>query len=173
MDLVNLTAKSGPIDMVAVDFPCQPISRAGPRRGQRDARFSLFLDLCRIINWCQTEQRGRSLIYLLENVCIDADADKAVLDADKLIRAFLGEPSICIDAPQLGSLSHGWRRFWTNMLAPDELASLLPKDHPLPMPEVYLDDEHSLAPVFSLDQPPFRPCNVKGQDKKVLPTIVS
>ena len=53
------------------------------------------------------------------------------------------------------------------------LASLLPDDHPLPMLEVYLDDEHSPAPVFSSDQPPFRLCNVKGQDRKVLPTIVS
>ena len=99
MDLVNLTAKRGPIDMVAAGFPCQPISREGPERGQKDTRFPVFLDLCRIINWCQTQQGGRPVIYLLENVCIDADADKAVLDADKLIRAFLGEPSMCIDAP--------------------------------------------------------------------------
>ena len=59
------------------------------------------------------------------------------------------------------------------MLALDELTSLLPDDHPLPMLEVYLDDEHSPAPVFSSDQPPFRLRNVKGQDRKVLPTIVS
>ena len=59
------------------------------------------------------------------------------------------------------------------MLAPHELASLLLEDHPLPMLEVYLDDEHSPAPLFSSNQPPFRLCNVKGQDRKVLPSIVT
>ena len=59
------------------------------------------------------------------------------------------------------------------MLAPHELASLLPDAHPLPMLEVYLNDEHSPAPIFSSDQPPFRLCNVKGQDRKILLTIVS
>ena len=84
MDLVNLTARRGPIDMVPAGFPCQLISRARPRRGQIDTRFPVFLDLCRIINSCHTEQNGRPMVYLLENVCIDADVDKAVLDADKL-----------------------------------------------------------------------------------------
>jgi hypothetical protein len=173
MQLVNLTARHGPIDILAAGFPCQPLSRAGPGRGKTDNRFPVFLDLCRIINWCQQEQKGRPVVYLLENVCIDKSAPPSVQDADKLIRAFLGEPTLIVDSPQLGGLSHRLRLFWTNMLPREELQQLVPANHPLPDLALVLDAEHTTAPVLSSDCPPYRLCNKAGQERKVLPTLVS
>ena len=89
------------------------------------------MELVRLISWCQNEQGGRPVIYLLENVDVRADAPTLVKRADIQIRSFLGKPSIRIDAATLGGLSHRFRRFWTNLAAPNQLQRWVPLDHPL------------------------------------------
>ena len=96
-----------------------------------------------------------------------------VKKAGDLVQSFLG-PCLLVDFADHGSVCHRNRLYWTNMLPIEVLEKVMPKKllPSPPMHEVLLPFHEPSIPGH-LDQRPFAPHNVGGEDRICMPTAVS
>ena len=163
----------GRVDLVVAGWPCQGHSRAGGGLGLMDPRSQLFHEMVRILRMVQNTQK-EPVGFLLENVHSGEDARPLVQAAWATVTGVLGQP-VVLDAAQVGSCAHRVRAYWTNLIPRPWLESAVRLEGRLA--DLYVDDildaGRTSAPV-TLELPaPFFPCNVVGQRRRALPTLVS
>ena len=172
-DLISLVQYNGPVHFVCGGWECQPMSLAGLHQGLDDSRFDCFLDMVKILNYLQKEQKP-SPLYLFENTWPGLPGQYPKVDeAATLIESFLGAP-VTIDAAGLGSAAHRVRLFWTNWLKPETLQDAIPKDIlPSPSLKQILHVDHVPSQPTKYPRPPFAGHNKVSQPRLTMPTIVS
>ena len=91
---------------------------------------------------------------------------------ERQIQEFVGAPAV-IDAVSVEGREHRLRSIWTNILPAAFFEGCVNRD-PQPPPLQDLTDEyHQPSPVYHDEQHPFCKLNVRGQPRRVLPTILS
>ena len=148
--LGNYVARHAQIDFVGAGFPCQPMSPAGNGLGVRDDRFAPFFDLMWILTWCQREQEGRPFQYMLENVQPGHLNNEDMRSANTFLLAFLGDPFL-LDAASVGAPTHRLWRYWTNIMANNQLQQLVPENYLVPNLCWFLESEYTTSPVLLAD----------------------
>ena len=90
-----------------------------------------------------------------------------------MIEAFIGAP-VVIDVAGLGSAAHRVRLFWTNWISPEILHKAIPTDvKPCPPLKQILNVDHQSGWPTKHPMSPFALHNRVGQERLVMPTIVS
>jgi len=170
---VNRTA--GQQWLVVAGWPCQDFSLAGPSRGLRADRSQLLHVLVNHIGALQQLQPELPPAYLMENVPFQFHRSQQIAQHDYTqITSIIGQP-VVLDAAQVGSFAHRARNFWTNLCAPEHLSLALqcvrrPAGRTV---QQILPDHREAQPVLRPDPMPQHPCNVPGQPRQALPTLMS
>ena len=160
-------------------WECQDLSAAGSGQGLRGRHSSTYYPLVQIVRHIQLMAAELQLPapgYILENTAFQFNwrsQQVAQRDYQQVLRE-LGEPMV-LDAAQFGSYAHRLRNFWTNILAPEDMRALLtvvPRAPGLLVTDI-LSSGREPAAVASDDQPPFYPCNQRGQPRSAFPTVMA
>jgi hypothetical protein len=116
--------KLGQVDLIICGFPCQGFSRATRRaQGLRDPRSSVFSDMVNLLHEITYEHGNCG--WLIENVdASDHRNDLVREEYNQVVKGVLG-PGYAFDAIAVGSYAHRFRRFWTNLIRPTLLHSMV------------------------------------------------
>ena len=161
--------------MLWAGWECQDLSAAGSGRGLQGRRSSTFFPLHDVLGQLRT-QLGGSFAYVLENTAMDVPWQRSTVvrqDYRHLVQ-LLGEP-LQLDAAQFGSRAHRLRLYWTNLAPVQLLQPVLQRtqrDQALTVQQI-LDPGRRCRGVEVDDAPPFFCCNVAGQQRRALPTLMA
>jgi site-specific DNA-cytosine methylase/transposase-like protein len=161
--------------LVVGGWPCQDLSLAGPSHGMSGKRSRLLHELVQLLGTLQQLLPHQPPAFLLENVPFQHHNKQSIAVTDfQQVCGIIGQPTT-IDAAQFGSLAHRARNYWTNLCAPDLLASALQHVHRPPNRTVQLLlQPHQVAQaVFRPDPTPQFPCNQPGEARQAWPTLMS
>lgn len=161
--------------LIVAGWPCQDLSSAGPSTGLNGNRSRLLYDLVRTVGILQQLSPDQPPAYLFENVPFQHHRSQQIAVQDfAAVQQMIGEP-VVLDAAQFGSLAHRARNFWTNLCTPPQLNAALQFVHRPPNRTVQdmLPPGRVAQPVRRADYVPQYPCNVPGQERKALPTLMS
>jgi len=97
-DITKLDGKqyAGTVDILTGGFPCQPVSVAGNRKGNEDARW-LWPDMCRVINTVRPRWVIAENVINLINLGLDEVLDD--LEASGYETTVLGIPACAVGLP--------------------------------------------------------------------------
>jgi site-specific DNA-cytosine methylase len=172
--LLQLQQLPGPVVLWA-GWECNDLSVAGSGQGLAGPRSGTFFSLHKVLLGLH-DLLGARLGYVLENVAMDVpwQRHQVVRADDQRLRQLLGEPLV-LDAAQFGSRAHRLRYFWTNLGQQRQLQQVLsaavrPAGR---LVQDILEPGRSCRPVAHSDQAPFYVCNVVGQPRQALPTLVA
>jgi hypothetical protein len=167
--------KTGPPWLITAGWPCQDYSSAG--LGALGKRAALLHDVARIIKMMQLRHIDTPPGYILENVAMQHNFrhDHIKFPVYEQIVAQLGKP-VTFDAAQAGSYAHRLRNYWTNLVHPEHLQTILDT---LEIPRERVIDE--LLGVDRVSNPvkpdertiSGRRYNTAGSPRAVMPTIMS
>jgi hypothetical protein len=157
--------------LVVGGWECQDLSAAGSG--------GTYFPLLQILKTLQVTAARLDLpppAYVLENTAFQYNwRSTEVAQGDyQRVCGDLGEPMV-LDAAQFGSYAHRLRNFWTNLLGQADMKALvavIPRAPRLCVADI-LEPGREAAPVVRDDQPPFFPCNRRGQPRAALPTIMA
>jgi hypothetical protein len=174
--LRRVGSRDGDQWMVIAGWPCQDISPAGSNHGLAGMHTGLIYPMLDIIRWLQDDQPSRPPAYLLENAALQHNFNSEFVSTTEFRKVcdLLGTP-VCVDAACFGSHAHRLRNFWTNLADPRCMRVVLDQVQRPPsagVDSILRDGTFSKIPVRS-DSSPFYVCNVKGQPRQALPTLVS
>jgi hypothetical protein len=161
--------------LITAGWPCQDYSSAG--LGALGQRATLLHDVAMIIKMMQMRHRDNPPGYILENVAMQRNFrhDHIKFPVYEQIVAQLGKPGT-FDAAQAGSYAHRLRNYWTNLVHPEHLQTILDT---LEIPRDRVIDE--LLGVDRVSNPvkpdertiSGRRYNTVGSPRAVMPTMMS
>ena len=172
---VEAMVQLGGAVVVWAGFECQDLSPAGAGRGLGGSRSGTFFPLRDLLVALQLGLGGQ-LGYVVENSAFMVPwqkAERAEEDYRTLV-GVLGEP-LELDAAQFGSRAHRLRYYWTNLAGREAMLGALKgvrRAEGLLVQDI-LDPGRVPRKVNVSDQPPFYPCNVVGQSRRALPTLMA
>jgi site-specific DNA-cytosine methylase len=102
----------GPMDLIISGWECQGFLAARFGEGLSDTRFSLFMDMVRLITWVQS--MSPMFGYVIENTPSWLNQREKDQEHYMLVKHYLGEP-LLLHAAQCGSYAHQLRNWWTNL----------------------------------------------------------
>eukprot|EP00775_Hariotina_reticulata_P001887 gene1887-biopygen3371 len=161
--------------MVVAGWPCQDFSLAGPSRGLKADRSQLLFELVRLVGVLQQLQQELPPAYLFENVPFQYHRKTSIADQDfSAVAEMIGQP-VTLDATQAGSFAHRLRNYWTNLCHAEQLEAAFLFIRRAEGRELQCILEPGRIPqaVTREDRAPQHVCNLPGQPRKALPTIMS
>lgn len=160
--------------LVVAGWPCQDLSPAGRSRGMAGSRAQLLFDVVRILGTLQQLQQHYPPAYLLENVAFQYHPSSSIATTDfQKVCGIIGAP-VFIDAAQLGSLAHRPRNFWMNLCTVQQLSAALScADRPEGRTvQLAMQPQRTTLPVTHADRQPQYACNVPGEPRAAMPTLM-
>ena len=162
----------GKVHLVVAGWECQGHSRAGKGEGLKDPRSGLFWELVRVLDEVAKTSPGACVV--VENVAGEEEGNERQREDWQVILQYLGQPAV-LDAVSFGSYAHRVRAYWCNRVSATvlqeraalltwptgrELKDILPEGR-WPRRVVVPDSSYQVA------------CNVVGEPRRVLPTLMA
>ena len=113
--------------------------------------------------------------YILENVAFQLHRNSSISQLDfSTVCSIIGTP-LLVDAAQFGSYAHRLRNLWTNLDSTARLQAAISMVQRPPGRQVHqaLQPGRVAMPVHRTDQPPQYVCNIAGQPREAMPTLMS
>jgi len=170
-----MSQASGAQWLVVAGWPCQDLSSAGAARGLLGSRSKLFFDLLRALGTLQQLSMALPPAYIIENVAFQHHRNASISQGDfQEVCDRIGTP-VLNDAAQFGSLAHRTRNYWTNLCPPGMLAAALRHVQRPPgrTVEKILQPNRQAQPVVRPDVFPQYPCNIPGEPRAAMPTLMA
>jgi hypothetical protein len=161
--------------MVWAGWECQDLSPAGSGRGLGGQHSCTFYSLLQVLEWMQ-QQLWPPPAWVVENTDMQApwQHSAAVLEDFQTMVRLLGEPLV-VDAARFGSRAHRVTDYYTNLAS----LSLLDRVQQRIVRAPGITVQQILGPgrvanrVSEPSLAPFYPCNIPGQERAALPTLVA
>ena len=161
--------------MVWAGWECQDLSPAGSGKGLGGQHSCTFYSLLHVLVWMQ-QQLWPPPAWVVENTYMQAPWQRsaAVLADFQTIVGQLGE-LLVVDAARFGSRAHRVRDYWTNLASVSLLNGVQQRIVRAPGITVQqiLGAGRVANGVSEPSLPPFYPCNIPGEARAALPTLVA